>query len=71
MLHDLYLLSCYFEPTQAVLYEEDLTRRYGLSAVSEAVREGWIELCCLPCRQGPQSRWCKITELGIGKIESA
>lgn len=71
MLHDLYLLSCYFDPTQAVLFEEDLNRRYGLAAVTEALKEGWIELCCMPCRQGNQRRWCRLTHVGIRKIESA
>jgi hypothetical protein len=70
MLHDLYLLSCYFEPTQAVLYEEDLKRRYGLNAVSEALRAGYIELFCAPCGRGAGKFFCRLSQRGLGHIEN-
>ena len=44
MLHDLYLLSFYFDGPSAVMYEEDLKRRYGLNAVADALKQGLIEL---------------------------
>ena len=71
MLHDLYLLSCYFEPTQAVLYEEDLKRRYGISAINEAVREGYIELFRAPCERGVGKCFYRLSARGLGYIEKA
>jgi hypothetical protein len=71
MLHDLYLLSCYFEPTQAVLYEDDLNRRYGVDAVRDAVRAGFVELYCAPCAKSPGKFFCRLSQRGIGQIESA
>lgn len=57
LLHDLYLLSCYFEPAQAVLYEDELRARYGAAAVEGALREGLIERYCPPCaRLGGQAK---------------
>ena len=71
MLHDLYLLSCYFEPTQAVLYEEELERRYGLAAVRDAVKAGYIEFFCAPCEKGAGKFFCRLSPQGIGLIEKA
>lgn len=71
MLHDLYLLSCYFEPTQAVLCEEELKRRYGLTAVREAVREGYIEFFCAPCEKGAGKFFCRLSARGLGHIKNA
>ena len=68
MLHDLYLLSCYFEPNQAVMYEEDLKRRYGLKAVSEALRNGLIELYCPPCARGKSTFFCRLSPRGLNEI---
>lgn len=70
MLHDLYLLSCYFDGPQAVLYEEDLKRRYGLSVVADALREGLIEMYCAPCSKGPGKFFCRLSSLGMGRVES-
>jgi len=69
MLHDLYLLSCYFEPTQAVLYEEDLKRRYGIAAVMEAAAQGYVELHRAPCGRG--KFFCRLSARGLGQIENA
>jgi hypothetical protein len=70
MLHDLYLLSCFFEPSQAVLYEEDLERRYGVAMVKEALLKGWIELYSRPSLKEPSAVLCRLSKTGIGKIES-
>lgn len=70
MLHDLYLLSCYFEPSQAMLYEDDLETRYGISAVREALLEGWIELYCPLSLKTPVRPVCRLSKAGIGKMES-
>ena len=71
MLHDLYLLSCYFDGPQAVLYEDDLKRRYGLAAVADALKEGLIELYCAPCAKGSGKFFCRLSSRGRGQIESA
>lgn len=70
MLHDLYLLSCYFEESQAVMYEEDLERRYGLRAVADAVKDGLIELYCAPCGRGQGKVFCRLSPRGLGRVES-
>lgn len=71
MLHDLYLLSCYFEPSQALLCEQALEKRYGEQAVKEALLHGWIELYAPPSLQkGASQVLCRLTSSGIGKIES-
>ena len=71
MLHDLYLLSCYFEPTNAILYEDELQRRYGMNVVNEAVREGYIELFRAPCLQGRGKCFYRLSARGIVHIENA
>lgn len=70
MLHDLYLLSCYFEGPQAVLYEDDLKRRYGLAQVADALKEGLIELYCAPCAKGSGKFFCRLSSRGLGQVES-
>lgn len=69
MLHDLYLLSCYLEPSQAMLYEEDLEKRYGSAQVREALIEGWIELYCPPTLKTASKPVCRLSKAAIGKIE--
>ncbi len=71
MLHDLYLLSCYFDGPQAVLYEEDLKRRYGISAVREALLQGFLELYCAPCAKGGDGFFCRLSARGRRHVESA
>ncbi len=71
MLHDLYLLSCYFEGPQAVLYEDDLKRRYGLQAVREALVQGLIELYCAPCAKGSGKFFCRLSARGLGQVRQA
>ena len=71
MLHDLYLLSCYFEGPQSVLYEDDLRRRYGLKAVTDALKEGLIELYCVPCTRGDQRLYCRLSSRGLGQVVSS
>ena len=68
MLHDLYLLSCYFEGPQAILYEDELKRRYGYGAVREALKKGWIELYCPPCAKGNNTFFCRLSPRGLRHI---
>ncbi len=71
MLHDLYLLSCYFEGPQAVLYEDELKRRYGEAEVQDAVKAGWLEFFCAPCSKGDGRFFCRLSALGMGQAERA
>ena len=71
MLHDLYLLSCYFEGPQAVLYEDDLERRYGFAAVRDALKEGLIELYSAPCSKGQGKFFCRLSNRGLGRVQSS
>lgn len=71
MLHDLYLLSYYFEGPQAVLYEDDLRKRYGLKAVAEALKQGLIEVYCAPCSKGEARLYCRISRRGMGQVLSS
>lgn len=71
MLHDLYLLSCYFEPTEAILYEDELRRRYGVAAVADAARAGYIEFHRAPCERGAGKFFCRLSARGFGHIENA
>lgn len=65
MLHDLYLLSVYFDPTQAIQYEDDLARRYGPEMVREAIGQGLIERLCAPCASGGHTRFfCRLSQSG-------
>jgi hypothetical protein len=65
MLHDLYLLSCYFDPAQAAQYEEDLRRRYGADAVQAAMDQGWIERICPPCARLSGKFICRLSCAGM------
>jgi hypothetical protein len=64
MLHDLYLLTCYFEPVNAVLYEEEL-------AVRAAAQAGYLEFFRAPCGRGAGKYFCRLSPRGLGQIENA
>lgn len=70
MLHDLYLLSCYFEPTLAVMYEDDLKRRYGENAVLQALREGMLEYHRAPCLRGGGKCFYSLSEKGLASVRT-
>lgn len=65
MLQDLYLLSVYFEPSQAIMYEDDLKRRYGDSTVLSAMKEGWLEFYRAPCLRGEGRCFYRLSEKGM------
>ena len=71
MLHDLYLLSCYFEGPQAVLYEDELRRRYGVQVVRDAVMQGLVELYCAPCAKNSGKFFCRLSARGLGQVRAA
>lgn len=70
MLHDLYLLSCYFEPTMAVMYEDDLKRRYGESAVLQALKEGLLDYHQAPCLRGRGKCFYRLSQKGVAAVRS-
>jgi hypothetical protein len=69
MLHDLYLLSCYFEPSLAVMYEDDLHRRYGADRVARAIEEGLLDYHQTPCLFGKGRCFYSLSEKGLKTIE--
>jgi len=69
MLHDLYLLSCYFEPTNAVLYADELERRYGAQAVAEALQAGSIQLFRAPCERGSGKCFYRLSPRAFADME--
>ena len=71
MLHDLYLLSCYFEPTQAILYEDELKRRYGIAEINAAMKEGYIELFRAPCEKGTGKCFYRLSPRGLVMVQNA
>lgn len=71
MLHDLYLLTCYFEPTNAILYEDELRHRYGIKAINDAVRDGYIELFRAPCLNGTGKCFYRLSAQGLVHVENA
>jgi hypothetical protein len=78
MLQDLYLLSCYYEPAQAVLYEDEMCRRYGpeklKSLLADALSKGLIEIHglppCAPRRaQGASRYFCCLSSNGRTRMQ--
>lgn len=69
MLHDLYLLSCYFEPSLAVMYEDDMKRRYGVSAIQQAVQDGLLDFHRTPCLLGRGKCFYSLSDKGLQSIE--
>ena len=65
MLHDLYLLSVYFEPSQAIMYEDDLKRRYGTGTVLAAMKDGFLEFYRAPCLRGEGRCFYRLSEKGL------
>jgi hypothetical protein len=69
MLHDLYLLSCYFEPSLAVMYEDDMKRRYGAVAIQKAVQDGFLDLHQTPCLFGRGKCFYSLSSKGLQTVE--
>ena len=64
MLYDLYMLACYFEPTMAVMYEDDLRKRYGESAVAKALEDGLLISSKTPCLCGDRRSFYRLSQKG-------
>lgn len=69
MLYDLYLLSCYFSPDQAVMYEDEVIRRYDATTVREVIRQGWVSLHGVSGLVS-SGGFFRITALGIKAVEN-
>ncbi len=64
MLQDLYLLSCYFDASQARLYSDLLERRYGAETLRKALRDGLIELYTPFWPDGGAGPLCRLSPKG-------
>lgn len=72
MLYDLYMLSYYFSPEQAVMDEDEVFRRYDKNLIRIAMKSGLVRVYWLSERiKGNTSRYFQITPLGIKAIENA
>lgn len=70
MLHDLYLLSCYFDPASAAQYETDLRRRYGAAAVEKALAAGHLVRRSLPPCGRAADRLVWLSEKGMSALKN-
>lgn len=68
LLQDLYMLSYYFEPSMAVMYEDDLKRRYGERAVGDAMKEGLLDYYRAPCLRGDGRCFYRLSRKGIEAV---
>lgn len=64
MLHDLLLVSHYFNGPDTALYEEDLKSRYGADAVKTAIYTGLLEHRRVPCGAGRMRCVCWLSHKG-------
>jgi len=70
MLHDLYLLSCYFDAPSAIIYEDDLKKRYGNEAVSQALSQGWLDFYRAPCLRGNGKCFYRLSQKGLQQVQA-
>lgn len=68
MLHDLFLLSEFFDPSVSALKEEELMDSYGPQAVYMALSMGLIERKCSPCASGFQKNFYILSQSGLDLI---
>ncbi len=64
MLHDLLLVSRYFDGPGRALYEEDLKSRYGADTVRQAIYAGLLEHRRVPCGAGRMRCVCWLSRAG-------
>ncbi|MEM6781716.1 MAG: hypothetical protein AAF569_07630 [Pseudomonadota bacterium] len=68
MLHDLFLMSEYFEPPFSCMAEEDLIRNYGTQALYSALSLGLIEQKCAPCASGMTKNFYILSQSGVEAV---
>jgi hypothetical protein len=75
MLIELYLLETYFEEPAALMFEEDMVRRFGAAAVTEAVAIGLLEQRRIPCglgaAQGQTRHVCRLSQTGHALVSAS
>lgn len=71
MLHDLFLLSEYFEPPQSLTPEQTLLETYGTKALMTALSGGYIRQYSVPCGGGDCKNYYALSEQGVALIRSA
>ena len=64
MLHDLYLLSTYFEESFSVIHEDELIRRYGEEQTIQAIHAGYVDHARIPCGKGSTRCVCRLSDKG-------
>lgn len=65
MLHDLFLMSEYFEPPFSAIREEDLIESYGHQSVYMALSMGLIERKCAPCASKAARNFYVLSQSGL------
>ena len=58
MIKELELLKTYFDLPNAVLYEEDLVKKFGRGAVTSAIQSGALQHRWVPCGRGKRRCVC-------------
>lgn len=71
MLHDLFLLSEFFDPSVSALKEGDMMASYGPQAVYMALSMGLIERKCTPCASGMQKNYYILSQAGLDMVMQA
>lgn len=68
MLHDLFMVSEYFDGPAAAMNERDLVRVYGPKAVMMALSSGFLERKCVPCAHGRPTMLCVLSKAGLDQV---
>ncbi len=71
MLHDLFLLSEYFEPPQSLTTEKELVTSYGSQALARALSEGYLRQYSVPCVDGACKNYYMLSEQGQVFVRNA
>ena len=68
MLHDLFMISEYFEPPFAYTTERQLVDQYGPQTVFTALALGYLERKTVPYPGGTGEKLCFLSEKGLSKV---
>lgn len=69
MLHDLFMLSEFFDPPFSMMREQELMDMYGPQAVCTALSMGLIECRCAPCMGGAvQNNFYVLSQAGLNAV---
>lgn len=71
MLHDLFLLSEYFEPPRNLTEKHDLERQYGVQALLTAIKGGYVQSYRVPCAGGGHKTFYGLSDEGTAMVQQA